>query len=95
MEVPSTSGGLFIPGNFLYLAQSYGAIYERNAINAAMPILIYSPEEIAPLKLSNKDIVSIDLMTGEIKNLTKNTASFIHPFFDVQNEIYQKGGLLG
>jgi 3-isopropylmalate dehydratase small subunit len=77
------------------LAQSYGAIYERNAINAAMPILIYSSDEIAPLKLSNKDIVSIDLMTGEIKNLTKNTASFIHPFFDVQNEIYQKGGLLG
>lgn len=77
------------------LAESYGAIYERNAINAAIPILTYTLEQIAPLNLSDKDIVSVDFLTGEIKNITKNTTSYIHPFFEVQNEIYQKGGLLG
>ncbi|RLD44233.1 MAG: homoaconitate hydratase, partial [Bacteroidetes bacterium] len=37
--------------NSCILAESYGAIYERNAINAAMPILTYSPEMISELEL--------------------------------------------
>ena len=77
------------------LAQSYVAIYERNDIKESMPILVYTPEQIAPLLLSNKDIISVDFLTGGIKNITKNTSSYIRPFFDVQNDIYQKGGLLG
>ncbi len=77
------------------LAESFGAIYERNAINAAMPILTYTPEQIASLELEDKNIISVNFLTGEITNVTKNKTSKINPFFDVQNEIYQKGGLLG
>ena len=37
------------------LAESYGAIYERNAINAALPILTYSPEILAKADLKDGD----------------------------------------
>jgi 3-isopropylmalate dehydratase small subunit len=77
------------------LAESFGAIYERNAINAAFPILTYTSEQLKELQLENKDEISIDFITGEVRNLTKNKSTRIRPFFDVQNEIYQKGGLLG
>ncbi len=77
------------------LAESFGAIYERNAINAALPILTFLPEQIASLQLENWDEISVDFLSGEIRNLVKHKIANIHPFFDVQNDIYQKGGLLG
>ena len=77
------------------LAESFGAIYERNAINAALPILTYNSEQILFLQLEDKDLVSVDFLSGTICNLSKDKTSKINPFFDVQNEIFQKGGLLG
>jgi len=77
------------------LSESYGAIYERNAINAAFPILTYSPETLKELDLENGDTVRVNFITGEIENITKNKRSKIQPFFDAQTQIFQKGGLLG
>ncbi len=77
------------------IAESFGAIYERNAINAAFPILTYSLEQLKELQLEDKDEISVDFITGEVHNITKNKSTHIRAFFDVQNEIYQKGGLLG
>lgn len=76
------------------LAQSYGAIYERNAINAAMPLLTYDPQALQKIDYQNGDQVRVDFINGEIKNLKNNKTAAIDPFYDVQHDIYQRGGLL-
>lgn len=76
------------------LAESYGAIYERNAINAAMPILTYNPSLINELKLQTGDTISVNMETGEIENKTKSLKGMVNPFYDVQKEIYLNNGLL-
>ncbi|MQY80211.1 MAG: homoaconitate hydratase family protein [Bacteroidetes bacterium] len=73
------------------LAESFGAIYERNAINAAFPILIY--KNLDNLELSDGDNIRINLKTGEILNLKNNKRANVDPFSEVQMEIYQNGGL--
>lgn len=75
------------------IAESFGAIYERNAINAAFPILV--SKDIAALELRNGDSVRVNLLTGQIDNLNNKKTSKAEPFSDVQFEVYQKGGLLG
>ncbi len=76
------------------LAESYGAIYERNAINAAFPILSYKPEILEELNIKNGDRVKIDFVSGKITNISKNKNGNIEPFSEVQAEIIKKGGLL-
>ncbi len=73
------------------IAESFGAIYERNAINNAMPILI--SEDITK-NIDDKDIISIDLKTGEITDKTQNKIYHARPFSQVQLTIYKRGGLL-
>lgn len=73
------------------LAESFGAIYERNAINAAFPILLY--KNLDNLELSDGDNIRINLKTGEILNLKNNKRANVDPFSEVQMEIYQNGGL--
>nr|NQU89330.1 3-isopropylmalate dehydratase large subunit [Bacteroidota bacterium] len=77
------------------LAESYGAIYERNAINAAFPILTYNPDILIDLKIAGGDKIKIDFVSGKIINVSKNLTDAIDPFNEVQSEIYKKGGLLG
>jgi 3-isopropylmalate dehydratase small subunit len=77
------------------LAKSYGAIYERNAINAAFPILVYNPEILDKLQLENGDFIHVNFISGEIINIAKKKTAKVRPFFDAQIQIYQKGGLLG
>jgi len=78
-------------GVSVIIAESFGAIYERNAINSAMPILI---AEGITKKIHNNDVVSIDLITGEIDDETQKKTYQAKPFSDVQSEIYKRGGLL-
>ncbi|MBT4401838.1 MAG: 3-isopropylmalate dehydratase large subunit [Bacteroidetes bacterium] len=73
------------------LAESYGAIYERNAINAAFPILAY--DSLQDLSLENGDMLEVNYESGEIKNITKGTSIQANPFSEVQMDIFQKGGL--
>ncbi|MBN1326418.1 MAG: 3-isopropylmalate dehydratase large subunit [Candidatus Cloacimonetes bacterium] len=74
------------------LAESFGAIYERNAINAGFPILTY--QDISGLELNQGDRIQIDLTSGIVTNLENDKAIQINPFFDVQMEIYKRDGLL-
>ncbi|MCK5856817.1 MAG: 3-isopropylmalate dehydratase large subunit [Bacteroidales bacterium] len=76
------------------LAESYGAIYERNAINAAMPILSYDAKMIEEIALKNGDVLRVDFMKGELTNTRNGKSTTINPFYDVQKEIYLRGGLL-
>ncbi|MEI6890352.1 MAG: aconitase/3-isopropylmalate dehydratase large subunit family protein [Bacteroidales bacterium] len=76
------------------LAESFGAIYERNAINAAMPILTYKPEIVTELALSNGDSVRVNFGSGEIINLANSKSGKLDKFYDAQMAIYKNGGLL-
>ena len=76
------------------IAESFGAIYERNAINAAFPILTYDTNIVEELNLETGDIISLDYETGEIENKTKAKKSSINPLYSAQIEIYKRGGLL-
>jgi 3-isopropylmalate/(R)-2-methylmalate dehydratase large subunit len=76
------------------VAESFGAIYERNAINAALPILTYKPGQVEELGLEQGDRVRINFTTGEVHNLTKGKSLSINKFYDAQMQIYQNGGLL-
>ncbi len=81
-------------GIALILAESFGAIYERNAINAAMPILTYHPAIIQNLEITSGDIVKINVQSGEISNEHSGKVGRVQPFSSVQMAIYQRGGLL-
>jgi 3-isopropylmalate/(R)-2-methylmalate dehydratase large subunit len=74
------------------IAESFGVIYERNAINAAFPVL--TCKELENSDMENGDIIRIDIRTGEIINLRSRKIYSAEPFSDVQYEIYQRGGLL-
>lgn len=73
------------------IAASFGAIYERNAINAAFPILTY--QNIEELQLETGDKIKINIETGIINNLSKDKEIHVSPFSEVQMEIFENGGL--
>ncbi len=73
------------------VAESYGAIYERNAINAAFPIVTYKTLE--DLDLVDGDTIRLNFETGEIESLKNNKKVQAEPFSEVQLEIYSNGGL--
>lgn len=75
------------------IAESFGAIYERNAINAAFPIITF--DSIYLLELKDGDILRINILTGELHNMNNNKTAKAEPFSSVQFDIYNKGGLLG
>jgi len=73
------------------IAKSFGAIYERNAINAGLPIV---EGDLGELDLADGDTVKVSFLTGEVtKEATGKTVEVKH-FSDVQLEIYKRGGLL-
>lgn len=74
------------------VATSFGAIYERNAINAGLPVLLCS--EISKLEILDGNEIKINFETGEIENLTRKKKVRAEPFPDVQKEIYLNHGLL-
>lgn len=78
-------------GISMIVAESFGAIYERNAINAAMPILTYS--DITELKLKEGDQIHVDFISGIITNKTNGNTVKGNPFSEVQMNIYQRGGI--
>jgi 3-isopropylmalate dehydratase small subunit len=73
------------------IARSFGAIYERNAINAALPIVV---ADLSGLGLKDGDVVSVDFVKGEAKNEASGAAAPVRPFSQVQLDIYKRGGLL-
>jgi homoaconitate hydratase family protein/3-isopropylmalate dehydratase small subunit len=73
------------------LAESFGAIYERNAINAAFPIMTY--QTVEELNLSDGDRIRVNFETGDVTNLKTNKSIKADKFSEVQMEIYQNGGL--
>lgn len=73
------------------VAKSFAVIYERNAINAGLPIIVSS--RIDDLKLQTGDVLSIDLITGQMTNERNHVSVDGEKFSNIQMEIYQRGGL--
>lgn len=73
------------------VAKSFGAIYERNAINAGLPII---NSNIIDSDIEDGEIIEIDLKSGVITREKTGETIEAAPFADIQMEIYQKGGLL-
>jgi 3-isopropylmalate/(R)-2-methylmalate dehydratase small subunit len=76
----------------LVVAESFGAIYKRNAINSGFPILTFPG--ILEAGVGEGDEVEFNLRTGEAFNTTRNSLLGKGlPFSGVQWDIYQAGDL--
>jgi 3-isopropylmalate/(R)-2-methylmalate dehydratase small subunit len=74
------------------VAESFGAIYKRNAINSGFPIVaLPALDRISP-PFKNGDNLRIDLQSGETV-LNRQTAIQAEPFSRVQMDIYLAGDL--
>ncbi|HOW39038.1 MAG TPA: aconitase/3-isopropylmalate dehydratase large subunit family protein [Bacteroidales bacterium] len=74
------------------IAGSFGAIYERNAINAALPVLVTNTIDFSVIE--NGEMATVDFLSGRITLSNAGIEFFAEPFSDVQYEIYCRGGLL-
>ena len=74
------------------IAESFGAIYERNAINTGFPILTLKTK-LSELDISNGEQIKVNFIKG---TLIKSDGAIIqiNPFNTVQKDIYLRGGLL-
>ena len=71
------------------VARSFGAIYERNAINAGQPLIV---ADLIAAGLKSGDEITVDLESGEIAWDGGSLQG--QPFSQVQMDIYKRGGLL-
>jgi 3-isopropylmalate dehydratase small subunit len=78
-------------GVSIIIAESFGAIYERNAINSGFAIVTAPTAEA---ELVDGEKIEVDLERGTI---TRDNGAVIQgtPCAEVQLAIYQRGGLLG
>ena len=74
------------------VAESFGAIYKRNAINTAFPIL--ECPGIMDANIENGHEIEIDIKSGRITNATTGQEiPGLKPFSKVQMDIYNAGSL--
>lgn len=79
-------------GVSLLIAESFGAIYKRNAINSGFPILVC--KGITGNQVRDGEEIEVNLETGHILNRTANQPiEGGEPFSRVQMDIYQAGNL--
>jgi homoaconitate hydratase family protein/3-isopropylmalate dehydratase small subunit len=73
------------------IARSFGAIYERNAVNAGLPVLT---GDLISSGLQSGEEVTIDFTSGEVTRNATGEVFRVAPFVDIQLAIYRRGGLL-
>jgi 3-isopropylmalate/(R)-2-methylmalate dehydratase large subunit len=73
------------------VAESFGAIYERNAINAGMAILTAAATST---DIESGEEIEVDFETGVINRPQKKQQIKGTPFPEAQLSIYRRGGLL-
>jgi 3-isopropylmalate/(R)-2-methylmalate dehydratase small subunit len=72
------------------IAESYGSIYKRNAINSGMAI-IEAPAITTACPFKNGDEISIDFVTGKI--VSGGVLFDAKPMTEIQLNIFKAGGL--
>jgi len=85
-------------GVTLLMAESFGAIYKRNAINAGFPIM--AAEDLTELRdpdggplVRSGDRLRVDLASGKVVHLESGTEHHARPMSGVQLDIYHAGSL--
>jgi 3-isopropylmalate/(R)-2-methylmalate dehydratase small subunit len=80
----------------LIIAESFGAIYKRNAINSGFPIVEAKDIEniISRKKITSLQQIKVDLLSGQLTNLDSGEIFNFIPFSKVQKDIFDKGTLL-
>lgn len=74
------------------IAESYGAIYKRNAINSGFPIVSFPNLARFFSQFEDGDTLEIDFETGRME-LNSEQAFRAEPFSRVQMDIFQAGDL--
>jgi 3-isopropylmalate/(R)-2-methylmalate dehydratase small subunit len=74
------------------VAESYGAIYKRNAINSGFPIIVMPNLTQLYSQFADGDQLSVDFESGKIL-LNGEQEYQAEPFSRVQMDIYQAGDL--
>jgi len=74
------------------VAESFGAIYKRNAINSGFPIVSFPHMSDLYTHFKNGDQVEVDFQTGQVV-LNGEQAFQAEPLAQVQMDIYQAGDL--
>jgi 3-isopropylmalate/(R)-2-methylmalate dehydratase small subunit len=74
------------------VAESYGAIYKRNAINSGLPIVPLPNLTQMADKFKTGDELEVDFETGQLVLNGKKTLQ-AQPFSQVQMDIYRAGNL--
>ncbi len=82
------------------LAESFGAIYWRNAVNSGFPVLacpdLFGSGPDDSLSLSSGDTLQVNLETGDLENISRGCGlGAAKPFSNVQKGIYLAGDLFG
>lgn len=72
------------------IAESFAAIFFRNAINIGLPFL----ESAEAAGINEGDEIEIELATGSVKNSTQGIVYKIQPFPVFLREIVENGGLM-
>lgn len=72
------------------LADSFGRIFYRNAINLGIPLIV-CPE--ISKKVNRGDVLTVDMATGKITNETTGVASQAQPLSDYVMNILDSGGI--
>ncbi|MFA5155948.1 MAG: 3-isopropylmalate dehydratase small subunit [Candidatus Omnitrophota bacterium] len=72
------------------VAKSFAGIFFRNAINIGLPFLELADTD----KISDGDLVEIDLSKGLIKNITKGKTYQTQAFPEFLEQIVKEGGLI-
>ena len=75
------------------LSPSFARIFYRNAVDGGYLLPIEIDKDII-IKISDQDILEIDLKENKITNLTKNETYSIKPFPELISKIINAGGLL-
>jgi 3-isopropylmalate dehydratase small subunit len=73
------------------IARSFGAIYERNGINAGLPVLA---GDLIAAGLESGETITVDFVSGEVKRQRTGEFLRVEPFSETQLAIYKRGGLL-
>ncbi|HLC40876.1 MAG TPA: 3-isopropylmalate dehydratase small subunit [Methylomirabilota bacterium] len=72
------------------IAKSFARIFYRNSINLGLPLF----ETDAAEQIEQGDKLELDLVTGEIRNLTKGETYQAQPLPEFAREIMAAGGLM-
>jgi 3-isopropylmalate/(R)-2-methylmalate dehydratase small subunit len=78
-------------GVSVVIAKSFARIFYRNSFNTGLPILV-APEAVDGI--SDGDELTVDLATGEIKDLTTGKDYTAQPLPPFMQELVEAGGLL-